>query len=882
MFNSHKFWFRRGLAIVFLISLTLNLGLANISANGFHLALVKRAIATSSHPRELVQQGVELYQTGNFLGAIDRWESALNIYQNSNNRPHGAIVWENLARAYQQIGKIDRAIESRSKAIDYYRQEKDLARVGRISIEQAQAYTHLGIYKRSLTLLCSPSEEDSECLAGSALEIARSTGDRLAEAAAEGSLGDVYRLKGSYDRAIKALENSLKIALEIDNKSYQSSALNSLGSVYVGLAQVNYRRARGAAEIGDIHDAARFQQSGRNYDNKARKYFQQSLDISSSLNNRSAQLKTLLNLIRLYYRIKKLNLAEDTFKEALPLLKSLPDSRNKVYATIDLANLLPPVISVEDISSPTHCQKPEVDERAEELLNQAIATASSLEDFRALSFGLGELGHLYECRQNYDRALNLTRRALRAADKNFYAKDSLYLWEWQTGRILKAQNHNKEAIAAYDRAVKTLEKIRSDILISSRDLQFDFRDRVAPVYRELAKLKLDRFSVPSISPITRTSEVNSALITIDSLRLAELENYFDNNCVSEEIDSKNVTQVRENYTAIFNLVIFADRTAILLTLPNGERKLGWIDIDRDRLREEINEFRRGLERFRDFVYNPQQAQKLYNWIIRPFEEQLRQNKIKTLVFVPDGILRSVPMAALHDGKQFLIQKYAIATTPSLSVTVARSPDPKNIKALALGLTKVARVEGRTFPALNNVRSEIEAIENQFPSSTVLLNEDFTRDRLERELTQTVYPIIHIATHGEFSTLPEDTFLVTGNQQKLTISQLDDLIRNISGGSRSVELLALTACETAVGDERAALGLAGVGVRAGVRSTLASLWSIQDAPTASLVSKFYARLSQTNTTKAESLQFAQKAAIEAGGRYAHPAYWAPFILIGNWR
>lgn len=163
-----------------------------------------------------------------------------------------------------------------------------------------------------------------------------------------------------------------------------------------------------------------------------------------------------------------------------------------------------------------------------------------------------------------------------------------------------------------------------------------------------------------------------------------------------------------------------------------------------------------------------------------------------------------------------------------------------------------------------------------------MDEDFTHLRLQRELSKTVYPIIHIATHGEFGTDPKDTFLITGNNQKLTITDLATTIRNIKSESNPVDLLFLTACQTAVGDDRAVLGLAGVAVEAGVRSALATLWFIQDAPTVTLVTEFYKHWYKLGMSKAQALQASQQALIEAGGQYTHPAYWASFILIGNWQ
>jgi CHAT domain-containing protein len=165
------------------------------------------------------------------------------------------------------------------------------------------------------------------------------------------------------------------------------------------------------------------------------------------------------------------------------------------------------------------------------------------------------------------------------------------------------------------------------------------------------------------------------------------------------------------------------------------------------------------------------------------------------------------MAALHDGEEFLVQKYAIATTPGLRLT---SPKPLNflsLRTLALGLTEAANVDGENFKALANVTDEIDRVIKLFPGSKKLLDEQFTPKSLEQELKQTIYPIIHIATHGQFGTIPEDSFLVTGNNEKITITQLESDIRRFSKGTEPVELLALTACQTGIGDDRATLGMA---------------------------------------------------------------------------
>lgn len=876
-----KFRYRSFLVVLFITSLLFNLGIDYVFSVVPLGNFSNIAMAQSANVNQLVERGIERYKNGDILGAIAQWETAKTALQKTKNPGEKAIVLENLARAYQQIGQIETAINYWGETIAIYRQIGDKKQVGRMLVEQAQAYTNLGQNRRALAILCNPSTREITCTNDSALQVTKEAKDSQGYAAALGSLGNAYRLRGDYEKAIKYLEESLEIANQTGNITYSATSLNNLANVYGNLALVNYRRADLAKTRGADEEAEKFRELAVTYDNKALENLQNSLKIIQSQGDFQSQIRGFINLISVHYRMQDRASAENVLQQAIALLDRVPNSRNKVYAAIDLANLLQPPILLEETYSEAQCLKPEYQTKAQELLQQAIAISQSLRDLRAESFALGKLGHIYECRQEYEKALELTQKAKWAADRDLQAKDSLYLWEWQTGRILKAQNKQSDAIKAYGQAVTTLEAIRQDILASNRDMQFDFRDTINPIYRELAQLKLEQATLPSIEPDNRNKTLNDALITIDSLKLAELQNYFGNDCAIAPLNPQRVDLATINKsTAVFSSIILPDRTAILVSLPNGERKAAWIDIDSKSIIEKVNEFREGLERFSNWNYNPKEAQKLYNWMIRPFASDLEQLQIKTLVFINDGILQSIPMAALHDGEKFLIQKYAIAMTPSFTLTEPTTLDRQKLSILAAGLTKESVIDGQRFAALTNVALEIEEIKQKVPNTKAFLDENFTRDSLEQELAKTGYPIIHIATHGKFGTEAKDTFLITGNNSKLTIIDLDEAIRTVPNKSELAELLVLTACETAVGDERAALGLAGVAVQAGVKSALASLWSIDDAKTVELVTQFYDSYN-SGMNKAEALRMAQIKMIEAGGQRAIPAYWAAFVLIGNW-
>ena len=195
--------------------------------------------------------------------------------------------------------------------------------------------------------------------------------------------------------------------------------------------------------------------------------------------------------------------------------------------------------------------------------------------------------------------------------------------------------------------------------------------------------------------------------------------------------------------------------------------------------------------------------------------------------------------------------------------------------------------GQAFEALPSVPRELEAIYNKLPGSTTLLDEEFTLDGLQAALQRSSYSILHLATHGQFSTIPEETFLVTGPGEtgvssELTFGELETLIHEASPNADPIDLITLTACETATGDDRATLGLAGVAIRAGARSAIASLWKVDDAAAAQFASDFYSHMQTPGVSKAKAMQMAQIAAIEAVGPNANPGSWAPLIMVGNWQ
>jgi len=234
----------------------------------------------------------------------------------------------------------------------------------------------------------------------------------------------------------------------------------------------------------------------------------------------------------------------------------------------------------------------------------------------------------------------------------------------------------------------------------------------------------------------------------------------------------------------------------------------------------------------------------------------------------------VPFAVLHDRKSFLVDRYAVAVTPVASLTDPRALPPGEIRALLSGLTEARQ----GFAALPAVEEELKTIA-KILRAPVYRNQEFSSAALESALSKAPINVLHVASHGQFSKDPAETFVLTFDGH-LTLAQLR---RAISAGKlreEPLELLTLSACQTATGDDRAALGLAGVALGAGARTALASLWAVNDESTSLLIAGFYENLARKGMTKAGALRQAQLD-LARDERFSHPAYWAPFLVIGNW-
>ena len=703
-------------------------------------------------------------------------------------------------------------------------------------------------------------------------------GDALAESHARARLAEVRQAQGQYRLSVTELKSALALVEHPRRPGWQAVILGQLGGVRIALGErIKARESLAAGlvlakQTGDVEtEAAILNNIGNLYSAQnqyvdALNLYRKSLEIAEKAGLQVLTARAAANAAAASLALKQFEQTQAASKSALDATRKLADSHDKTYLLIRVAQ------TQRKLASMSPDQGTDLLRSAVTALDEAAQIASAAGDGRAASWAYGYQGEIYGEAGRGDEALSLTQRAIFNAQQ-INATELLYRWEWRRGRLLAARGEWAEAIPAYRLAVSTLQSLRSGMAPEADSAVTALRQDAGALYLEFADLLL-RAPEPTDEAYPAQSRLVEARETVELLKATELEDYFQDDCVAAvRAKIRDVDDTIEPGTAVLYPIVFQDRTVIILSLPSGLQRFD-VPVGRKVLVATVHDFRGLLEdRITRRYLKP--ARQLYDWLIRPLEATLNEHAVHTLVLVPDATLRGVPLAALNDGREFLIRKYAIATTPSLRLTDPRPIRRQDIRLLLGGLT--VPVEG--FPPLVHVNSELQSIHALY-GGTTLEDESFRKERVEEELEEHNYSIVHFATHGQFSGHVRDSFVLTYDG-RMNMDELEQFV-GISWfrQDRPVELLTLSACETAAGDDTAALGLASVAIKAGARSALASLWLINDEASSELVSSFYRNLKDPMVSKARALQLAQLELLD-NRRYRHPGYWSPFLLIGNW-
>lgn len=901
-------------------------------------------VSQISNAEQLFEKGREMYAYGQFTEALDCWQKAADMYKHSNdkNRIKVIISQINQSQALQALGLYPRACTTILEAFRLQENEFKFGEQSNIGFQNdCRELIQLNEYERRqfIKVLEKSFQSINQVgqLSGSVISITglRSFGDILR---ALGNLDLSYDiLKKSLDitqrsQDMAAVYLSLGNTTQAFSKRKQDfySRTQTQTDLQAALDDANkalkyyeqaYEKAKDNPAILSTQIQARLNQLSlvlnieqwlQNIQVKTQKEWQPpSQNLNNKINEIQQQIDKWLPQFEKYVR---------TWSEIEYLSdKSLPNNHESIYTQLNLVTSLiclydlaksanAPMSTQATSSTFLGCLNHSINGQNSRLagvsnypkimdiksrLEKLIRQAKAIGDLKAEAYAQGYLGILYEQKEDWLNAKNQLQLAVGIAASNS-SPDIAYLWQWELGHLLKEHGDIESAITHYTAAYEILKSLRSDLAAINPDVQFSFREAVEPVYRKLVDLLL-RSDKPNLK---------LAREVIDNLQIAELDNFFQEACSKTVQTSIDKIIEEDKHAAILYPIILEDRIEIILKLPGDtqlyryttDKNVHGQPLTKDSIENTFRQLRYYLEQpFFSSKRGKSAAELVYDWVIRKAEDNELRNhpEIKTLLFVLNDSLRNIPMAALRDSKakngegEYLIEKYAIAVTPGLQLLVPKADEQLNqfknglVAGLSVPPSEKDKQEG--FGHLQLAEAEVKEVENILKDSEELLDTNFNSNNLPAKLSSFSYNIVHLTTHGQFSFNRKDTFILTASRKQAGFEKinLDKLKTLLPGkGPTYINLLVLNACETATGDERDVLGIAGVAVGAGARSTIAALWSIgDDRSTFTFTKKFYTELKYHYLSKAEALRKAQLSLLKSGYKLSQ---WTPYILVGDWR
>ena len=713
----------------------------------------------------------------------------------------------NLGVYYWQKGELHQAIAAWEQEAEIHRLQGASNKEAEASLKIAQSYTSLGELRLAIFYL--------EKLIASVKEpslIAR-TWEQL---------GNAYSRSGELTEASKAFQKSLAT----------ENSLSTLNNLVMLLQKQVLRAELQANSSREGDETERYRHEAASYRVEALKYAQQALSLSQTEQS-SSSIHTLIE----WSKLSPAGLSAEQLERGRKLLGNLSSSRMKSFLAINWAK---------------------VDrEQANYWFSQAREVAEAIGDARAESFALLELCLRAEKSGNPSMALKYAQLAQLKAQSTF-SFDSLYRAHWLAGRISQQAGNKEAALSNYRSAIAALDAFNQGLSKITVKQRLDFQEKIEPIYRRTLELLLEG-SVPL------ESNLEEALLIFDKLRLAQLQQYFGDNCFEIEQESLPVKELLASRNAVLiNSIILDEQTHFILQLPDGTLRHSKAEVGKAEITKIATEWYKNLKETNTHRFKGQ-SRNFYDLILRPFEQELEQINPSTLIFVHDGILRNLPMAALYDGENFLAQKWASVSSLGLNFKSTANQE-KRATAVAFGLG----VKRGNWAELAYVEQEIDNVANILGGKK-FLNEDFTTDNFAQELNQERYSTVHLAAHAYFGGIAENSFILAYDKP-LSALDLED---SLSQSKAQIELLVLSGCETAISSDRSALGLAGVALRSGVNYVLGSFWQVKDDEQLELMNAFYSNLQATNLDKAKALQQIQIEQIE---QEAPPSKWAVFNLI----
>ncbi|MEB3290571.1 MAG: CHAT domain-containing protein [Leptolyngbya sp.] len=840
--------------------------------------------AQATEADQLLELGRQQYRASQFGEALQSWQTALEIYQALGNRTGEAKVLNNIGIVYQLRGNYGEALTTYQQSLTISRELGDRATeaitLGNIGI----IYERQGSYGEALVAYQQ------------SLVMSRELGDQAGEAITLGNIGIIYERQGNYGAALTAYQQSLAMRQVTGDQAGEAQSLNNIGVIYekqgiyemalaayqqsLAIRQAIGDRVGEAQSLNNIGEVYRLQE---NY-GRALTNYQQSLTMSQELGDRAGEAQTLNNIGEVYRLRRNYGEALTTYQQSLTMRRELGDRTGEAQVLENLGYLWSAqgetALAIVFLKASVNVY--EDIRQSNQSLEQSLKDSylATIEDtYRSLADLLIQQERILEAQRVLDllkvQELDTFLQGVRS-NSNTQAGVELVPPEAQ---ITSAYN------ALVDRAIangKRLSELEAKPSLTAEEeaemvaLQEERRE-LLQAFNQFRTSNLVQGALAQLSPAERDR----------NLQLGQLAALQD-----------NLSQIPQGAVLLYPLIL-EDRLELVVTSPYAPPINRTVNVTPEELAAAVQAFRYALELPTRDAIAP--AQQLYNWLIAPIEADLQAAGVNTLIYAPDRILRYIPLAALHDGDQWLAERYRINHITAASLTDLNTSPITQPRILAGALTEgpvTIEAGGRdyTFPFLRHAEAEVNGIAALDPRVNPLLGANFNPDQVEREANR--HTIVHLATHAKFLVgQPEDSFILFSNRDRWTLADFNAGLLNLT----QVDLVVLSACETGVdntfGNGEEILGFGYLMQAAGARATIASLWAVDDGGTQVLMGEFYDALLRGRLGKAEALRQAQLSLIQLGrgetrgfelaedlsldpNDLAHPHYWAPFILIGN--
>ncbi|MBD2353385.1 tetratricopeptide repeat protein [Tolypothrix sp. FACHB-123] len=804
---------------------------------------IRRQIGAKAGEVDILYKIAEVYEKmGHYPKALEYYQQALNIAKDVGSRTGESDTLNGIGAAYRSVGNY-------AQALDYHQQALAIARKTNDQIEEAESLNKIGVVHRHLGDYTKALE-----LYQQALTIAKRIGDRFLEGDTLGNIGVVYDYAGQYSQALDYYQQALTIFQQIRNRQLIGITLNNIGSVH--------------HSMGKYTNAVEF--------------YQQALNITREGGSRATEASILGNMGLIYRHQNDYAKALDIYQQALAIQREIGDKPGESITLSNLGTLL---------------ERQQQSELAIAFYKQSVNVTEDIR--RSLRVLPGNLQKSYteNVASKYRRLADLLLRQNRPVE----AQQILDLLKIQEANEYlnqsRGNNNNSASIDLLSQEQKIVSQLQS---IQGKEIELG-KQLVA--LRQTCQPECTTNQQQRIAELEQLQQQTRKQFNtfINSTDVKSLVRQLNETAQEQNLRLSHLNKLRSNLpkdTVLLYPLVLDDRIEIVLVSHYTPPVRRTSAVNKQVLNQKIAEFRQALTQR---TSNPKKsASQLYDWLIKPIESDLKQAQAKTIIYAPDAQLRYIPLAALYDGQKWLIERFGIYNITAASIDDLKTQRQTNLRALAGAFSQgnysfQVGSQSFNFDGLTYAGKEVEILSQIIKNTTKILDKEFSPATFVAKFNN--YNIVHLATHATFTAgKPEESFILFGNGERVTLLDVEDW--NLS----NVDLIVLSACETGVGDRlgngEEILGFGYLMQLAGAKTTVASLWVVDDGGTQALMNEFYAALQNTNITKSQAIRQAQLALITGdfqfldrvkkqinstpniSANFKHPYYWAPFILIGN--